>query len=1010
MTEFEGNNDSTGSVQAPADSDAGGLDELPRYNAITGRAGGETVYVRTKEIEEAVSGNEAAVLSYLGINYASSRRDHIDCPYPSHGGKRDWRFDFKKGKAHCTCSTSHSIFEVVGRHQGIEFEEAKVKVADIIGRHDLKQSKGSNRLLATISLPQALLSPPIDRRDDRLVSAYLAHRLNVSVPELLMPSTGSAGWKEYPYYEAGPKKLGEYPCAMFEMTDAAGGSHVHRIYTAQGGAGKADLGRDSSGAARPAKKLAKAPAGTMVSGMAVIWGNPNLAARLILAEGIETGAAVAMAFRSEIAGGRTYVAAAITAGGMENFRPWPATTTVIVAADRDESAKDGRKPSLRGEEAALEFCKRNAATESLELHIALPGIRGESTDWLDAFLANGAAAVMRDILAAAPFNRQVDAILQTATTQVPNEIRAVSKKYPLPEVQSPRLSYEPTPAGEIWVHKHVVSKGVFETVSVCTPLSAVARLRRLDSNDAYGLRVNIMDMDGTSRSIDIDRGALAELGGSRIKARLFDCGLRTEADGDSIALQILKSCKPEQEIAIVNRPGWRAATLDNGLIFVCPNGSVLGLEDANSVELAQAVRISQKNASAGTLDGWKAVIATAVGVAGCEHWQLGLLCAFAGPLIALCGLDSCGINFSGRTSAGKTTAQRIAVSAWSRAASHESDSLLKSARTTANAVERIAESASSTVLALDELSHLDSKQLRSLIYMLAGGSGKHRMNSDSEARKPISWSTFALLSAENSIFEQVTKDGGQFSPGMAVRFLDIDVTGVNRNVPSDVMRAIETGLDSHFGWGGEAFVAGVIERGIHRDPGTLRAGIMEIASAIAGPDADSSLRRAAVPFAILQMAGEIAQACELIPGSMSVANVIAWGLERFKSSQERATLDPATFAIDQLRTWVAERWDTSIRATNCELNHRDSVGWYDKDAVYITKSRLSEAAGGGLKEIEVARHLDNLGFIAKRKDSDHRFVAYVPSVGKVPAYALRRGEFGRERSGTNSYLKARDDE
>jgi hypothetical protein len=106
-------------------------------------------------------------------------------------------------------------------------------------------------------------------------------------------------------------------------------------------------------------------------------------------------------------------------------------------------------------------------------------------------------------------------------------------------------------------------------------------------------------------------------------------------------------------------------------------------------------------------------------------------------------------------------------------------------------------------------------------------------------------------------------------------------------------------------------------------------------------------------------------------------------------------LNPELQAVTNLRTWIAERWGVSIRATDIDGAHRDALGWYDEDAVYLPTARLREAAGGTLKESEIAKALDEQGLLAKRKDIQHRFVGYIPRVGRVRAYALSRAEFGR---------------
>jgi hypothetical protein len=202
-------------------------------------------------------------------------------------------------------------------------------------------------------------------------------------------------------------------------------------------------------------------------------------------------------------------------------------------------------------------------------------------------------------------------------------------------------------------------------------------------------------------------------------------------------------------------------------------------------------------------------------------------------------------------------------------------------------------------------------------------------------------------------------------------------------------------IDEHFGHAGPAFVERLIAEGLHRRAGELRAGMLDLAARLAGPSADSARIRAALPFGILAMAGELAHEFALVPPAVDVTQVVSWAWKRFGQSSDARALDPAEAAIASLRTWIAERWGSSIRPTGGdEKTFRDAIGWYDAEAVYLPTARLREAAGGSLKEAEIARALDGRGLLAKTKDADHRFVNYVPKVGRIQAYALSRSEFG----------------
>ena len=94
------------------------------------------------------------------------------------------------------------------------------------------------------------------------------------------------------------------------------------------------------------------------AGCAVIWGNPAGAKQVILAEGGDTAAAVAHALRQEIEAGDIYVAACVTAGGIEAFMRWPSTQGVIVAADRDEAL--GPEVNREGADAGDGYAREHA--------------------------------------------------------------------------------------------------------------------------------------------------------------------------------------------------------------------------------------------------------------------------------------------------------------------------------------------------------------------------------------------------------------------------------------------------------------------------------------------------------------------------------------------------------------------------------------------------------------------------------------------------------------------------
>ena len=93
-------------------------------------------FVTTADIRVAVKGREVEILDALGIPWRDGR-PHIHCPNPDHLDKNpSWRFDERTGRAICSCG-SHSIFDVLMQVEGITFDFAKIRAAEILGRQDL---------------------------------------------------------------------------------------------------------------------------------------------------------------------------------------------------------------------------------------------------------------------------------------------------------------------------------------------------------------------------------------------------------------------------------------------------------------------------------------------------------------------------------------------------------------------------------------------------------------------------------------------------------------------------------------------------------------------------------------------------------------------------------------------------------------------------------------------------------------------------------------------------------
>lgn len=618
-------------------------------------------------------------------------------------------------------------------------------------------------------------------------------------------------------------------------------------------------------------------------------------------------------------------------------------------------------------------------------------------DWLDILRSDGVDAVRAGIEEGevySPTEAELELLRQEHARA--SDLKGVEEAYPLPNMDTLYLQYAYTRGGEVKVHKLVPQPGQPpRVVPVATPFGVSARLRRAEQQDAYGLRVVVQDMDGQPRSIDFDRSELARVGATDILSRLYAAGLRTESDGEKLVVQSLKAAAPQREIVVYDRPGWHEIAGTRDLLFISPSGEVIGAQAGIDVELVASARLALDVAVGGSPEGWRGAVEGVLSVSGCPHWLLGVVAAFAGPLIALTGLDTCGINLSGQSSSGKSTAQQLAVSAWSTP-DVTRGGLAQSARATDNATEALGSRATGTILSLDELALTSGKNIGKLIYMIASGSGKRRMKSDATLRANYTWSTFAVFSSEHSLEETIKADDGEWRAGMAVRFADIDVTEINRQVDTTTLRRISQ-VEQHYGHAGPAFVRALIARGLHRQAEALKGGILAARRKLADEGSDAAIIRSAMPFAVLLIAGELAKILGVLPQHAEVHKAVYWAWERFRQSRDSDVLSPEDHALAKLRQYIAERWGVTIKDVKDYSGYsgsREAVGWYDDDAVYIPKDRILEATGGVFKETHIGALLKRQNVLAKH-ERDRFTWPHVPKIGGVKCYALKRSEVGR---------------
>jgi hypothetical protein len=175
------------------------------------------------------------------------------------------------------------------------------------------------------------------------------------------------------------------------------------------------------------------------------------------------------------------------------------------------------------------------------------------------------------------------------------------------------------------------------------------------------------------------------------------------------------------------------------------------------------------------------------------------------------------LHFVATTSKGKTLSVRAGALVWGKGAPVETaGSMLKSCRSTGNAMESLCAAHSGIGLFLDELKTADAKAAATFAYDFATGHGKLRMHGQKWTTSVMySWSLFALSSGEITLAErakdhafrrQIADAGGE---ARVINFhLDDEIfTNLHdHESPAAIAVALGNAAATHYGCAGPAFV------------------------------------------------------------------------------------------------------------------------------------------------------------------------------------------------------------
>jgi putative DNA primase/helicase len=441
--------------------------------------------------------------------------------------------------------------------------------------------------------------------------------------------------------------------------------------------------------------------------------------------------------------------------------------------------------------------------------------------------------------------------------------------------------------------------------------------------------------------------------GAQLRGELLAMGV--ELDPYKARQQLphyLQSEHPMRRIHCALQVGWC------GDSFVLPD-VVIGPKSAGVI-FQSGERGHEEHTQAGTLAGWKDGIAAKA--VGNPLLMLAVSASFAGPLLARCNSEGGGFHVVGESSTGKTTMIEGACATWG------GPGFKRSWRATANGMEGAAAMFNDCLLALDEISECDPKEVGSIVYALGNGRGKQRASRSGNARGVTRWCCFVISSGERSIATTMQEGGHRAKAGQSMRLLDIPAAQAygawdalhGATSPAAFSDAIKRVAAQHHGHAGRAFLEKLTfdTTDYCSELDKIKALPLFATDGTEGQD-----KRAAARFALIGLAGELATQYGVT--GWPVGDAIEAAAQTFKlwqAGRGKGNDEPRQIA-DKVRGFIERHGDA--RFSNADYTGdtpvvRDRAGWWRSNSVGREYLFTAEAMHEALKGFDFKRALDVL--------------------------------------------------
>lgn len=402
-------------------------------------------------------------------------------------------------------------------------------------------------------------------------------------------------------------------------------------------------------------------------------------------------------------------------------------------------------------------------------------------------------------------------------------------------------------------------------ICIGPPLYVRGRVRDDDSSN-WGLLLEWNDHDGKPHRWNLPYELLSAADSSGWRSHLAKNGWLVQGGrkGHELLTRYLTESKPARRLTCVPRTGWHHGA------FVLPDKVLANSEAQAASIILQNPPTRNQYRHGGTLEEWRNTIG--LWSKGNSRLLFALCAALSGPLLGLLNQESGGFNWTGASSTGKTTTLFAAASVWGKGTL--SDGYILPWRSTDNGLEAQAVLHSDTVLCLDELSQASARTITEAAYMLGNSQGKARATRTGGNRDPKTWRLTYLSTGEQGLAEKIAEVGGTVKAGQAVRLLDIPADagaglGLFENLHGHASAqafadAIKQAAATHYGHAGMVFINDLIKHAAIV-PGVGKAILPSLAEKLSGNLVDGQVKRAAMRFALCEVAGRMAVRAGILP-------------------------------------------------------------------------------------------------------------------------------------------------